>query len=86
MKPYLLAVALLINGCASQPVKPIYVIPTEPEKSTLPCSDITWYYIDEKFGISLEDFRLLLKCEKSDKLYIKDLHKQNQYFRGLLQQ
>lgn len=83
MRTTILAI-LLISGCATQPTKPVYVIPSEPQKIALPCDSITWYYIDEKLGISVEDFRLLLKCEKAERIYSRDLKKQNSYFRGLL--
>lgn len=80
-----LLIVLLLTGCVSEPI-----VPKEPEKPKLElpikpsfdCTEIKWYYINEKLALDVADFKLLLKCEVTNKQYTKNLEKQIKYYRG----
>lgn len=53
-----------------------------PIKPSFDCTEIKWYYINEKLALDVADFQLLLKCEVDNKQYTKKLENQIKYYRG----
>ena len=82
-KVILLLLATLLVGCANEPQverteQPLLPI---PEKPAFDCTEIKWYYINEKLAIDVADFKLLLKCEVANKAHTKNLYNQILYYR-----
>ena len=83
MNKIILLIALLLAGCANEPqvVREELPILSLPEKPAFDCTEIKWYYINEKLALDIKDFQLLLKCEASNKAYTKNLRNQIMYYR-----
>lgn len=79
----ILLIALLLAGCASEPqvLQEELPILALPEKPAFDCTEIKWYYINEKLALDIADFKLLLKCEVANKAYSKNLRNQILYYR-----
>lgn len=79
-----LLLILLLTGCSSDPVpkEPERPVLAMPVKSQFDCTEIKWYYINEKLALDVADFKLLLKCEVANKQYTKNLENQIHYYRG----
>lgn len=81
-----LFVLLCLIGCSTEPIaekpsKPVLAMPIKP---AFDCTEIKWYYINEKLALDVADFKLLLKCEVTNKRYTRSLEKQITYYtRGL---
>lgn len=78
-----LLLACLLTGCASEPqvLQEELPILALPEKPAFDCTEIKWYYINEKLALDIADFKLLLKCEVANKAYSKNLRNQILYYR-----
>ena len=63
-----LLLAILLTGCASEPqvVQEELPILALPEKPVFDCSEIKWYYINEKLALDVADFKLLATLLYSD--------------------
>ena len=83
-KVILLLLATLLVGCANEPQVERTELPLLPipKKPAFDCTEIKWYYINEKLALDVADFKLLLKCEVINKQYTKNLEKQIKYYRG----
>lgn len=86
MMPKKLLILFCLLGCsteqiAEKPSKPVLTLPSKP---AFDCTEIKWYYINEKLALDVADFKLLLKCEVTNKRYTRSLEKQITYYtRGL---
>lgn len=82
-----LLLLLCLTGCSTEPVaeKPNKPVLTMPSKPAFDCTEIKWYYINEKLALDVADFKLLLKCEVANKRYTRNLENQITYYTKDLQ-
>ena len=59
MNKIILLIALLLAGCTNEPQVEREELPilSLPEKPSFDCTEIRWYYINEKLALDIKDFQ-----------------------------